>query len=44
VGGNMFRLTGGSECCLDLLCSPGLTRLVAPKEIDSEGRSSRLLF
>lgn len=44
VGGNMLRLTGGSDCCLDLLCSPGLTRLVAPNEMDSGGRSSTLLF
>jgi hypothetical protein len=44
VGGNMLRLTGGSDCCLDLLCNPGLTRLVAPKDIDSGGRSSTLLL
>ena len=40
VGGNMFLLTGGADCCLDLLWRPGLTRLEAPKEIDSRGRSS----
>jgi len=40
----MLRLTGGSDCCLDLLCSPGLTRLVAPNDIDPGGRSSTLWF
>jgi len=40
----MLRLTGGSDCCLDLLCRPGLTRLLAPNDIDSRGRSSSLLF
>ena len=44
VGGNMLRLTGGSDCCLDLLCRPGLTRLEAPNDIDSRGRSSTSLF
>ena len=44
VGGNILRLTGGSDCNRDLLCSPGLTRFVAPKDIDSGGRSSKLLF
>lgn len=40
----MLRLTGGSDCCLDLLWRPGLTRLLAPNEIDSRGRSSSVLF
>lgn len=44
VGGNILRWTGGSDCCLDLLCNPGLTRLVAPNDMDSGGRSSTLLF
>lgn len=44
VGGNIFRLIGGSDCCLDLLCRPGLTRLLAPNDMDSRGRSSSLLF
>ena len=44
VGGNMLRLTGGSDCCLDRLWRPGLTRLEAPNDIDSRGRSSPVLF
>jgi hypothetical protein len=40
----MLRLTGGSDCCLDLLCRPGLTRLLAPNDMDSRGLSSSLLF
>ena len=39
VGGNMLRLTGGSDCCLDLLWRLGRTRLEAAKEMDSGGRS-----
>lgn len=38
----MFRFTGGSDCSLDLLTSPGLTRLEAANEIVSRGRSSLL--
>ena len=30
VGGNMFRWTGGSDCCLDLLYRFGLTIWEAP--------------
>ena len=40
VGGNMLRLTGGSDCCLDLLCRLCLMRFEAPYEIISGGRSS----
>lgn len=45
VGGNMFRLTGGSDCCrvVVLLCNPGRTRFEAAKEILSRGRSSLLV-
>lgn len=43
VGGNMCRLIGGSDCCLPLLCKPGLTRLVAPNEMFSGARSSLLV-
>lgn len=39
VGGNTFRLRGGSDCCL-LLDKPGLTRLAAANERFSAGRSS----
>lgn len=39
VGGNTLRLLGGSDCCR-LLCSPGLTRLLAANESASVGRSS----
>ncbi len=43
----MLRLSGGSDCCLDLLCKPGFTRLVAAKEILSGALSSvpsRVMF
>lgn len=39
----MFRLTGGSDCCLDLLCKFGFTRLEAAKDMLSRGLSSRLV-
>lgn len=39
----MFRLTGGSDCCLDLLCKFGFTRFEAAKEMLSRGRSSLLV-
>ena len=39
VGGKTFLLFGGSDCCL-LLWRPGLTRLVAAKDMLSAGRSS----
>lgn len=42
VGGKTLRLIGGSDCCLERLWRPGLTRLDAANEMDSGGRSSRL--
>jgi hypothetical protein len=39
VGGKTLRLFGGSDCCR-LLCRPGLTRLLAANERDSDGLSS----
>ena len=39
MGGNMFLLTGGSDCCLRDWRS-GLTRFEAAKEMLSGGRSS----
>lgn len=39
----MFRLTGGSDCCRDLLWRPGFTRLEAANEMLSRGRSSLLV-
>lgn len=39
----MFRLTGGSDCCLDLLCKFGFTRFDAAKEMLSRGLSSLLV-
>ena len=44
VGGKTFRFTGGSDCCLDLLCRPTLTRLLAAYDIVSAGRSSMPLL
>ena len=40
VGGKTLRWIGGSDCCLDRLCRFGLTRLEAPKDMDSGSRSS----
>lgn len=39
----MFRLTGGSDCCLDRLCKFAFTRFEAAKEMLSRGLSSRLV-
>ena len=44
VGGKTLRFCGGSDCCLDLLCRPTLTRLLAAYDIESGGRSSMLLL
>ena len=40
VGGNIFRLTGGADCCLALLMRSVLTRFEAANEIVSRGLSS----
>ena len=40
VGGNIFLLTGGSDCCREREARPGFTRLDAAKEIPSGGLSS----
>ena len=43
VGGNIFLLTGGSDCWREREAMPGLTRLDAANEMPSGGRSSRPL-
>ena len=44
MGGKTLRFTGGSDCCLERLWRPTLTRLLAPKEIEPGRRSSILLL
>lgn len=39
----MFRLTGGSDCCLDRLCKFVFTKFDAAKEMLSRGLSSLLV-